>query len=94
MSDIDIPYEIRVKYLERRKNDLQDCKNALEKMDFETFIRVGHQVKGNASTYGFDDLGTIAIAIEDSALKKDLSGLEEGIKKLEIFLNQAKVEPE
>lgn len=92
MSDIDIPYEIRLKYLERRKTDLQECKTALLKNDFDTFIRVGHQVKGNASTYGFDDLGTIAIHLEDSALHKDIPNLKSGLLAFEKFLDEAKVE--
>ena len=86
MSTIDIPEEARLKYIERRKTDLESCRKALAEEDFTTLARVGHQVKGKATTFGFDELSTIAIDLEDFALKKDVNGLNKVISRFTQFL--------
>ena len=88
MTGIDIPEEMRTKYLERRKQDYADCLVALDKSDYETFLRIGHQLKGNASSFGFDDLGMIANEIEHGAQLKDPAALKITLKKFESFLQR------
>ena len=86
MSGVDIPVEMKAKYLERRKQDYTDCLNAFFKSDFETFLRIGHQLKGNAASFGFDDLGVIAADIEQAAKNKDLAKIKILLDKFETFL--------
>jgi HPt (histidine-containing phosphotransfer) domain-containing protein len=88
MSDVEIPEEARIKYIERRKVDLENCKKALQQQDFDTLARVGHQVKGNAATFGYDQLSTIAIDLEAFALKKDTKGLDSVLARFTKFLSQ------
>ena len=88
MTMVDIPEEARTKYIERRKVDLESCRKALTAQDFTTIARVGHQVKGNASTFGFEDLSSIAIDLEDHALKKDISGLNLALARFAKFLSR------
>lgn len=87
MSSVDIPKEAREKYLERRKVDLENCKKALEDRNFEVLTRIGHQVKGNAVTFGYDDLGQIAIELETFALSKDTQNLAEVLARFSKFLS-------
>ena len=89
MSSVDIPEEARLKYIERRKTDLETCKNALKQKDFDSIARVGHQVKGNASTFGYEDLSSIAIDLEKCALSKDASGLDSVLGRFTKFLSKA-----
>ncbi len=89
MSNIDIPDEARQKYIERRRTDLENCKKALQQKDFDTIARVGHQIKGNASTFGYDELGTIAIEMEKSALSKDTGKLDSALSRFSKFLATA-----
>jgi HPt (histidine-containing phosphotransfer) domain-containing protein len=86
MSGVDIPIEMKAKYLERRKQDYTDCLNAFLKSDFETFLRVGHQLKGNAASFGFDDLGVIATEMEQAAKNKDMSQIKISLDKFDQFL--------
>ena len=64
MTDYEIPIELRRKYIERRWADLKKCHDALAINDFSFLINLGHQMKGNAATYGFEKLGIIAEQIE------------------------------
>lgn len=86
MLAVDIPQEFILKYIERRKTDLQVCEQALQKKDFESIARVGHQIKGNAASFGFNDLGTIAIDMETSALKHDEENLYKVMNRFSQFL--------
>ena len=85
---IDIPADVRNKYVERRKKDLIDCRDAIKKLDFKLLERVGHQIKGNATTFGFDELSAIAIEMETSALKKDVEKLKSNLKRFETYLSR------
>ena len=86
MSGIDIPEEMKVKYIERRKQDYEACLKALETNDFETFLRIGHQLKGNAASFGYDDLGLIAAALENAAKAQDLSLIKNLVSQFQSFL--------
>lgn len=85
---VDIPKEARQKYIERRRLDLENCKHALEKRDFEVLARVAHQIKGNASTFGYDELSEIAIDMEVYALAKNSENLSKVLGKFSKFLSQ------
>lgn len=84
--DIDIPAEAIAKYLERRHKDLEGCRAALQSGDLFFIERVGHQIKGNALTFGFEDLAPIGIAMELLAKQKDLVNLRPVIDQFESFL--------
>ncbi len=86
MPGVDISIEMKAKYLERRKQDYTDCLNAFIKSDFETFLRIGHQLKGNAASFGFGDLGVIAADMEQAAKIRDLPQIKIIVDKFEEFL--------
>ena len=54
-----LPDEMIQNYIRRRKDELATLAEALQKNDFETFKKLGHQIKGNASSFGFEDLAEI-----------------------------------
>ena len=83
-----IPEEVRQKYIERRKKDLTDCRLALSNADFKCFAFVGHQIKGNAVTFGFDELTPIAIEMETLAVEKNVNKLHELLNRFEACLSR------
>ncbi len=62
-----VPLELKKKYLERRTEDIQVLISSLEKNDFGPALRVGHQVKGNAVTFDFPHIAPIGQQIELAA---------------------------
>lgn len=54
-------------YVERRRGDLTKLMDAATRADAEVFRRIGHQLKGNAATYGYPDLEAIGIRLEQVA---------------------------
>ncbi len=59
-----LPPEMYVTYLERRTAELARLKQAAAEGRIEDFKVVGHQLKGNAPSYGFEDLAVIARKLE------------------------------
>ncbi len=70
-NDLIIPQEARVKYIERRKKDVESLRSALEMKTYEEFKRIGHQLKGNAASFGYMDLEKVAIQLEVAGEKRD-----------------------
>jgi HPt (histidine-containing phosphotransfer) domain-containing protein len=70
--EIVIPDEARLRYIERRKADVEVLRSALGKRTFEDFKRIGHQLKGNAATFGYSDLEKVAIQLEVAGDQQDL----------------------
>ncbi|MBC7457123.1 MAG: Hpt domain-containing protein [Bdellovibrionaceae bacterium] len=88
MLAADIPQEFILQYIERRKTDLEICEHALQSKDFDVMARVGHQIKGNAASFGFNDLGHIAIDMETYALKQDEQNLQKVMNRFHYFLDR------
>lgn len=89
IETMQVPVEARQKYLERRKQDVVASKEALSKQDYSFLERLGHQVKGNAVTFGFDELTNIAVAIEQAAKAKNITQLQTLIEQFESAVNNA-----
>ena len=65
MSMFALPKEMIKTYLDRRVTDVTTLKESLVKNSVEEFNRIGHQLLGNAKSYGFPDLESIAAQMED-----------------------------
>jgi HPt (histidine-containing phosphotransfer) domain-containing protein len=72
-TEIDVPEEFRIAYIHRRKADFIECLKALESCDFDFLEKIGHQVRGNAQSFGFDELSPVGTNLEKAAKAKDLS---------------------
>jgi HPt (histidine-containing phosphotransfer) domain-containing protein len=90
-SGMEIPKEAVLKYIERRKKDVESCQAALASKDFKILVKVGHDMKGNGITFGFASLSKIGAQMEESALKQDLAGAKKSVQSLADFLKTCKV---
>jgi HPt (histidine-containing phosphotransfer) domain-containing protein len=66
--------ELRQKYLARRARDAEDLAVSLEAGQFDVLARIGHQLKGNASTYGYEQLAELGRKMEHAAEEESLEG--------------------
>jgi HPt (histidine-containing phosphotransfer) domain-containing protein len=73
-----VPVELKRKYLDRRIQDIDHLISSLEVNDFGPAVKLGHQVKGNAVTFDFPQIAPFGIKIETAAKKQD----KEGVKHL------------
>ncbi|MGE0526555.1 MAG: Hpt domain-containing protein [Bdellovibrionales bacterium] len=81
-TEIVIPEEARQRYLERRQKDIETLRAALSVHMFEEFKRIGHQIKGNAASFGYGDLEKVAVQLEQAGERQDT---QEAARQLDLF---------
>lgn len=78
-------------YLDKRQQDVEKIKAALEGGDFEELRSIGHKIKGSGGGYGFDGLSKIGAGIENAAKIEDRSGVESGVDQLKDYLERVEI---
>ncbi len=87
-----VPVELKRKYLDRRIEDLQKLRSTVSEGDYSWAVRLGHQVKGNAVTFDFPQMAHIGVAIETAGKNEDKDSIINLIEEMEsvIFLAKQK----
>lgn len=81
-----VPVELKIKYLSRRFQDIERLRATLENDDYSFAQKLGHQVKGNAVTFDVPQIAFIGLEMEKAALKKDKEKVKILIQKMESAL--------
>lgn len=86
-GDID-PFarQLKSRYLDRRRADLQTLGKALRQGDFAAIKLAGHNMYGSGSAYGFDAITSIGQRLERAAGAGSAQDIETLISELEIFV--------
>lgn len=86
-----VPVELKRKYLERKVQDIQHLISSLEENDFAPALKLGHQVKGNALTFDFPQMGPVGVQIENAAKNQDKESLRTLIDQMAHMIAEARV---
>lgn len=86
----DIPKEMQESYLNRRLVELDELASHLEKKAWKAIETVGHQMKGNAESYGFPKLSLIGKDLEHAARIQDERAIREILEKLKSQVQEEK----
>lgn len=57
-------------FLTRKRADLQTLKGALDGGDLATIASVGHKIKGEGGSFGFDAISEIGAGLESSGRER------------------------
>jgi HPt (histidine-containing phosphotransfer) domain-containing protein len=79
------------KFFARRADELGELKAALRAKDFTVLARIGHTLRGSASSYGFGQLAQLGGRIEEAAKSRDTAALASLAVELEGDLGRTKV---
>lgn len=83
MSDLAVPKESQLKYLRRRQDEIGKMTSSLGGgVDWELVKKVGHQMKGNAATFGFLPLAEFGRHLEAAAATQDTPALSALVEQL------------
>ena len=85
-----IPEDIRKKYVERRARDVEVLSAALERSDFDILGSMGHQLKGNGATFGYEMLADLGRRMEDAAESRSLKDAKECLFSLKAWVQEQK----
>ena len=75
-------------FLEKRRQDLNELRVALEEADQETIRALGHKMKGMGGSYGFHHVSRVGIALEEAAEEGALARVSPWLDGLEDYLNR------
>ena len=81
-SQLLITKDMRDRYIQRRRVDLDRLQIAIAGKNSETLQHIGHQIKGNAASFQFPELESLAVKIEKAGHRQDYAA---GAKLLEEF---------
>lgn len=91
MLSMQVPVELKVKYLDRKVQDIQILITSLESNDFAPALKLGHQVKGNAETFDFPELAPLGIEIESAAKNQDKQSVQRLVNQMSHLITQARL---
>lgn len=69
-------------YLERRSKEIEQMKEYISNNDLNGLVRIGHQLKGSAKSYGFEELGELGNQLEQVAQFEDMNKIEEVVSQI------------
>lgn len=81
-----VPVELKIKYLSRRLQDIERLRLSLEQEDYSIAQKVGHQIKGNAVTFDVPQIAFIGLEMEKAAKRKDKEKVKILIQKMESII--------
>ena len=87
----DLPRELVVQFLDSCREDLLCLHTALAASDYDHARRLGHQMKGTGSPYGFPGVTLIGSAIEQAAATGGAIDLAGQIQLLETYLSLVEI---
>jgi signal transduction histidine kinase/CheY-like chemotaxis protein/HPt (histidine-containing phosphotransfer) domain-containing protein len=79
-------------YLEKRRDDVETLRGALQRGDFPLIRTLGHRMAGSGGGYGFDRITEIGSALEESAHANDATQIRAGIDELDRYLDNIRME--
>lgn len=82
----EIPIDMRVRYLQKRAQDVALCETALQQADFESIQSLAHRMKGNGTTFGFPEISRFGDELEQAALRRDRPATTDMLSKLSTWI--------
>ncbi|MBI1943180.1 MAG: response regulator [Betaproteobacteria bacterium] len=78
-------------FLENRRKDLEVIRGAVDSGDFDALRTLGHNLKGVARGYGFDDLTELGLQLQEAASASDRSRILQLHQKLADYLERVEL---
>ena len=78
-------------FLTRKRADLEAMRGALSRGDLATIVSVGHKIKGEGGSFGFDTISEIGAALEQSGKKGDRASAQQLVSDLSEYLEKVEV---
>ncbi len=78
-------------FLTRKRGDLQILKDALESGDLTAIARLGHKIKGEGGSFGFNAMSDIGAALEIAGKKGDAASSRQLVADLSEYLEKVDI---
>jgi HPt (histidine-containing phosphotransfer) domain-containing protein len=78
-------------FLESQQRNLQEIREAADTCAFHTILAVGHRMKGDAGSYGFDGLHEMGLAIEQAARERNTDRIRRLVAQATMYLDRVTI---
>ena len=78
-------------FLDSMRKCVVSLRQALDQRDYATLTRLGHRMKGDGGSFGFDMISTYGAALEEAAQHKNAAAIRRSIAALTSYLDQVRV---
>ncbi len=78
-------------FLEHKRADTGTIRAAIDRADYETISQIGHKMKGEGGSYGFDAVTEMGATLERAAHDKDLDSARHTLKEFTDYLESVDV---
>jgi two-component system, sensor histidine kinase and response regulator len=78
-------------FLAHKRDDARTMMAAIDSGDYATLSQLGHKMKGEGGSYGFDAITLMGAAIEQAALVKDAAAARRWAAELTAFLDTVEI---
>ena len=82
---------LMVRYLDNRREDVEQLRDALGRKDFDRIRDKGHNLFGSGSAYGLDRISELGAALEKAARRHDIEETDRLIESLEAFICNVRI---
>jgi len=78
-------------FLDHKRADLGTLRTAIDHKDYETISQIGHKMKGEGGSFGFDAVTAMGSVLEQAALNQDLTSANHTLDQLAEYLESIDV---
>ena len=78
-------------FLEHKRADLGTIRTAIDQKDYATISQIGHKMKGEGGSFGFDAVTSMGATLEQAALHQDLASLNHTLEEFVAYLDSIDV---
>ncbi|ACV64489.1 putative cytoplasmic protein [Desulfofarcimen acetoxidans DSM 771] len=79
-------------YLSNRQKDIKNLLEALEQVDYDSIIFIGHNMKGSGGAYGFDYITEIGCCLEVAAKERNCELIDKKVQELTNYLERIQID--
>jgi PAS domain S-box-containing protein len=78
-------------FLAHKRADIGTLRTAIDQKDYECISQIGHKMKGEGGSFGFDAVTAMGSVLEQAALNKDLTSVNHTLDELAEYLESIDV---
>ncbi len=78
-------------FIAHKHEDAQAIVAAIARADYEALSQLGHRIRGEGGSYGFEKLTAIGAALEIAAKARDLAAVRKSALELTAYLDSVEI---
>ena len=78
-------------FIAHKREDTQAIVAAIARADYEALGQLGHRIRGEGGSYGFEELTEIGTSLEIAAKARNLAAIRKSAQELTAYLDSVEI---